>query len=134
MLTAWLNEYYPKADFRADVFQTWNPHKKPKNVLKECHFLRVVHTKDTPQVLKEINRVQGQNNIFFAGAYSVEGMGLLEQAAQSGRKVAKMILAKSDVKIKTARTSSNADAARVSKNNTGDGNRSNESQEWVMIS
>ena len=147
MLTAWLNEYYPKADFRADVFQTWNPHKMPKNVLKECHFLRVVHTKDTPKMLKEIHRLQGKNNIFFAGAYSVEGMGLLEQAAQSGRKVAKLILSQTGKKMgqkrvkgkgkeKAARSVGKTGGSKESEtvSNSGDGDKSADSPDWIMIS
>mmetsp|Transcript_15940 Transcript_15940/g.24018 ORF Transcript_15940/g.24018 Transcript_15940/m.24018 type:complete len:1009 (-) Transcript_15940:20-3046(-) len=91
MLTAWLNEYYPDSRFPTNVFQTWNPHKTPNNVLKVCNFLRVVHTSETRSILAEIDELQGVHGIYYAGAYSVEGMGLLEQAAKSGRKVADMI-------------------------------------------
>ena len=92
MLTAWLNEYYPEANFPVDVFETWNPHHEPENVLKVCHFLRVCHTKDTAEILSEIEQLQGKYGIYYAGAYSIGGMGLLEQAARSGRKVSEMIL------------------------------------------
>jgi uncharacterized protein len=95
-LTAWLNEYYEPTtiNFPEDVFQTWNPHTtpKPESVLKEVHFMRVVHTVDTPSMIKEVASLQGQHNIYYAGAYSIEGMGLLEQAARSGRKVAGLII------------------------------------------
>ena len=53
--------------------------------------MRVVHTVDTPSMIKEVASLQGQHNIYYAGAYSIEGMGLLEQAARSGRKVAGLI-------------------------------------------
>jgi predicted NAD/FAD-binding protein len=92
MLTAWLNEYYcDSTTFPVNVFETWNPHKTPENIINETHFLRVLHTADTPNILKEIDALQGMHGIYFAGAYSVEGMGLLEQAARSGRKVAELI-------------------------------------------
>jgi uncharacterized protein len=96
MLTAWLNEYYPDAKFPVDVFETWNPHHIPNHVLKVCHFLRVCHTKDTASILSEIQELQGVNGVYYAGAYSIDGMGLLEQAARSGRNVAEMIIQKSD--------------------------------------
>lgn len=97
MLTAWLNQYYSRSCFPQDVFQTWNPHIMPKAdcILKEVNFLRVVHNSDTSDIQKEIHEQQGKHSIYYAGAYSVEGMGLLEQAAQAGEKVAAMILAHS---------------------------------------
>ena len=91
MLTAWLNEYYPKLNFPKNVFQTWNPHERPEDIIKECHFLRVVHTKETPSILRRIEQLQGQNCIYYAGAYNMEGMGLLEQAARSGENAARHI-------------------------------------------
>ena len=91
VLLIWLNEYYPKLSFPKDVFQTWNPHERPDDIIKECHFLRVVHTKETPKILAKIDKLQGRDHIYYAGAYSMEGMGLLEQAARSGEKVARLI-------------------------------------------
>jgi uncharacterized protein len=85
MITAWLNDYFPDSCFPQDVFQTWNPHKRPDGIIKEAHFLRVVHSKETREILQKIAEVQGQHNIFYAGAYTVHGMGLLEQAARSGQ-------------------------------------------------
>ena len=100
MLTAWLNHYYPNAAFPDDVFQTWNPFTlpHPDKIIKRCDFLRVVHTADTADILMEIDKCQGDHGIYYAGAYSVEGMGLLEQAARSGCKVAELI--KNDVAAK----------------------------------
>ena len=97
MLTAWLNEYYADSEFPTDVFQTWNPHVIPAEdkTIKAVHFQRVVHSADTPRILAEIEKLQGVNNFYYAGAYSVYGMGLLEQAALSGQQVAERI--KSDL-------------------------------------
>ena len=43
-----------------------------------------MHTADTPRVLAAIEAEQGKDGIYYAGAYCVHGMGLLEQAAVSG--------------------------------------------------
>ena len=98
-------------------------------------------------MLKEIHRLQGKNNIFFAGAYSVEGMGLLEQAAQSGRKVAKLILSQTGKKMgqkrvkgkgkeKAARSVGKTGGSKESEtvSNSGDGDKSADSPDWIMIS
>ena len=90
-LTVWLNEYYPDANFPSDVFQTWNAFTEPCGVIKKCDFLRVVHTGETEGILQGIEDLQGQDSIYYAGAYSVAGAGLLEQAALSGEKVINMI-------------------------------------------
>ena len=68
-----------------------------------------------PQVLKNQS---GRAKTIFLQELTASRHGLIGASCTEWRKVAKMILAKSDVKIKTARTSSNADGARVSKNNT----------------
>jgi predicted NAD/FAD-binding protein len=92
-LTVWLNEYYPNVNFPEDTFETWNAFLPMKGVTKEVHFQRVVHSEHTPQLLKEIEAEQGKGGIYFAGSYSVYGMGLLEQAAISGKKAAARLLA-----------------------------------------
>ena len=53
--------------------------------------MRVVHTEKTQELLVEIEELQGNDNIYFAGAYAVPGMGLLEQAALSSKKVTDML-------------------------------------------
>jgi len=77
----------------------WRSFAAPKNVYKRCNFLRVVHSCETESILKEIGELQGANGIFFAGAYSVEGMGLLEQAALSGGNIVERINKLSKLKI-----------------------------------
>lgn len=95
-LTVWLNEYYPDVKFPEATFQTWNPLRRPKNVTKQVNFMRVVHTANTPRILKQIRSLQGEGGIYYAGSYCVFGMGLLEQAALSGQVVAEIIMAESD--------------------------------------
>lgn len=93
MLSAWLNKYYPKSKFTDNIFQTWNPHVLPRDssIIKVVHFTRVVHTENTGEIIDKINAIQGENGIFYAGAYTARGMGLLEQAAISGKTVAALI-------------------------------------------
>jgi hypothetical protein len=91
-LTIWLNAFYPEHAFPHDVFETWNPFHRPSRIIKELHFLRVVHTRETPALLRRIDAMQGTaGGVYFAGAYAVDGMGLLEQGALSAKKVADLI-------------------------------------------
>lgn len=66
--------------------------------MKEAHFLRVVHTKDLPQLLKQIQDLQGKDGMYFVGSYCADGMGLLEQAANSAKVVAEGILSEASAK------------------------------------
>ena len=94
-LTVWLNSYYPDETFTVDTFETWNALHAPRegSVLGgEAFFQRVVHTAQSERILKEIEREQGKDSIWFAGSYAVEGMGLLEQAAVSGQRAAAGVL------------------------------------------
>eukprot|EP01134_Creolimax_fragrantissima_P002920 CFRG2920T1 len=91
-VTAWINSLQPMTDQR-DVFQTWNPSKQPREetVISRSFFDRPVVTLETENVLHELAQVQGQDNIWVCGAYSVSGVPLLENAAKSGFMVAERI-------------------------------------------
>jgi len=91
-LTVWLNVYYPKLLFPSEIFQTWNPHRQPASILQEVHFNRAVHSEASPAIQKEIAELQGKGGVYYAGAYCMEGMGLLEQALLSGERAAELIL------------------------------------------
>ena len=91
-LTVWLNQYYPGVPFARPTFETWNPLRPPEHAQKQVYFQRAVHTADTPRVLAAIEAVQGKDGIYYAGAYCVYGMGLLEQAAVSGAATARRVL------------------------------------------
>ena len=93
-LTVWLNAYYPECEFGRDTFETWNCLHAPReeSVIKTAHFKRVVHTIETPHLLREIEAEQGVGRVWYAGSYAVHGMGLLEQAAVSGRSAAAGVL------------------------------------------
>lgn len=92
MLTIWLNSYFPQAEFEGDVFQSWNPHRKPRNVIKEVYMQRVAHTKLTARLVEDIAAMQGRNSFHFCGAYVLLGMGLQEEAAISGYQAAQRII------------------------------------------
>ena len=93
-LTFWLNRVYPDSNFSSNVFQTWAPlhDPRPETIIKKAVFQRVVHTPDTRNLVSEIEAEQGKDRVYFAGSYTVYGMGLLEQALISGRKAAKSAL------------------------------------------
>ena len=95
-LTVWMNSYYYDRSFDGDVFQTWNPYRRPieSHILDETHFQRVVHTKSTGDIQSRVAALQGQNGLYFCGSYSSPGVGLLEQAAASALKVAHLIKTK----------------------------------------
>ena len=93
-LTFWLNRYYDQIDFDGDVFQTWAPHKLPEDhlLIKKFDLSRVIHTSFSKENVKAVKAEQGKNGIYYAGSYAVYGMGLLEQAAKSGRIAAELAL------------------------------------------
>jgi predicted NAD/FAD-binding protein len=93
-LTFWLNAFFPDARFDENVFQTWAPTHAPKAelILRRSDFERVVHTKDAKAYIDEINELQGKDGIYFAGSYTVYGMGLLEQALISGKHASNTVL------------------------------------------
>lgn len=93
-LTFWLNAFIPDAAFSTNVFQTWAPRHQaePELLLQSSRFNRVVHTEDTRQLVAELRHVQGKDGIYYAGSYSVYGMGLLEEALFSGVKAGENVL------------------------------------------
>merc|ERR1719401_635677 len=96
MLSVWMNAYYGSTDgalpsedgrapFTSDVFQTWNPHRRPAEgtIVRESHFQRVVHTEESARLTKAVAELQGKEGFYFAGSYAVHGLGLLEEASKS---------------------------------------------------
>jgi len=113
-LTVWLNQYYPGVPFSRPTFETWNPLRTPEHAQKQVYFQRAVHTADTPRVLAAIDAAQGQHGIYYAGAYCVYGMGLLEQAAVSGVAAARHVLRDLSLAAPDAAPASEGDAATKS--------------------
>ena len=79
-----------------DVFVTWNPivRPEPAKTLRATSFARVLHDSASARELHaELDALQGHvPGLFFCGAYSVPGMGLLEEGTKSGKKAARMAL------------------------------------------
>lgn len=93
-LTFWLNRYYDHISFDGDVFQTWAPLHPPRDefVIQKSILSRVTHTSASKELVKRVEAEQGKDNIYYAGSYVVYGMGLLEQAAASGRIAGERVL------------------------------------------
>mmetsp|Transcript_98524 Transcript_98524/g.175501 ORF Transcript_98524/g.175501 Transcript_98524/m.175501 type:complete len:924 (-) Transcript_98524:61-2832(-) len=86
-ISVWVNAYYDGIDFGGDVFETVNATHRPKDelIVKECHMQRCVHNQDSKKLQAKIAALQGREGFYFCGAYSVEGLGLLEQAVHSAK-------------------------------------------------
>eukprot|EP00964_Phaeocystis_antarctica_P152147 scaffold119927_cov60-Phaeocystis_antarctica.AAC.1 len=111
-LTVWLNQYYPGVPFARPTFETWNPLRPPEHAQKQVYFQRAVHTADTPRVLAAIEAEQGKDGIYYAGAYCVYGMGLLEQAAVSGAAAARRVLKDLDLTAPDVHTAGTKNGAQ----------------------
>jgi len=87
-LSVWLNAFYGSKDLGVDVFETVNPVTVPDQrlIVKEVHLQRVVHNVNSARLQAAISEAQGREGFYFAGAYAVHGMGLLEQAVHSAHR------------------------------------------------
>jgi len=92
-LNMWLCKWLGKEELGEQLFETWNPHHEPKKelVIRDYSLHRVVHTAKNVEVFSEIEHIQGKDGIYFAGAYSIYGVGLLEQAISAAELVADKI-------------------------------------------
>mmetsp|Transcript_61991 Transcript_61991/g.113436 ORF Transcript_61991/g.113436 Transcript_61991/m.113436 type:complete len:926 (+) Transcript_61991:36-2813(+) len=86
-ITIWVNAYYSGVDLGGNVFETVNPRHRPHDdlIIRECHLQRVVHDSSSKERQQKISMLQGRDGFYFCGAYSVEGLGLLEQAYCSAK-------------------------------------------------
>jgi predicted NAD/FAD-binding protein len=73
----------------AAVFQTWNPLTlpDPASVLADSTFLRALVTKDSARGVQKLKALQGKNNIYYVGAYSLYSFTLLENGCRSTMQV-----------------------------------------------
>ena len=85
-----------------NLFFTWNPIQEiePTKILSHTCFARVLHdARNAAELHEKLDReLQGQlvPGLFFCGAYSVPGMGLLEQGCVSGQRAAGRIAEESE--------------------------------------
>lgn len=86
-ISVWVNAYYGCDGLGGDIFETVNPTHTPKDelIVREVHLQRVVHTVKSAKLQQNIAEIQGREGYYFCGAYSVPGMGLLEQACHSAQ-------------------------------------------------
>eukprot|EP01114_Cavostelium_apophysatum_P013863 TRINITY_DN3452_c0_g1_i2.p1 TRINITY_DN3452_c0_g1~~TRINITY_DN3452_c0_g1_i2.p1 ORF type:complete len:490 (+),score=98.30 TRINITY_DN3452_c0_g1_i2:122-1591(+) len=94
MATIWMNRVQNSLkDQPVDVFQTWNPimDVSEKNKLSETEFVRPLMTLKAVKGIELLQQIQGNQNIWVCGSYSLYGMPLLENACCSGLKVAETI-------------------------------------------
>lgn len=87
--------YYPEvcathlARHQQELIETWNPYLEPQGVLKTATMERPVWNTDSrAQYTKHFANIQGRRGVFLAGAYTVPGLTLLEQAGTSAMHVA----------------------------------------------
>jgi len=92
-ITVWVNAFYGSMDLGGDVFETVNACHAPAAdlVVREVHLQRVVHDVHSAGLQAAIEELQGRDGFYFCGAYSVPGMGLLEQACRSAHKAVEAV-------------------------------------------
>ncbi|KNC79810.1 hypothetical protein SARC_07809 [Sphaeroforma arctica JP610] len=90
--TAWINALQPISD-KQQVFETWNPLSEPREgtVISRSMFDRPLVTMETAQMLHEVSAAQGVEGLWVCGAYTLSGVPLLENAADSGLRVAEKL-------------------------------------------
>jgi len=91
MASVWMNPAIPQ--LTVDVHQTTNPivPLDPAKILFQHTFERPLIDMAAAAAIKVIQQVNGTNNIWFIGSYSLYGMPLLENGAQSAFKVAETL-------------------------------------------
>ena len=89
-LTYWMNSLQ-KLDTDENLFVTVGDisNLKIKNVLKRIKYEHIVFSKNTLKGQIELDKIQGKNNIFYAGAYL--GYGFHEDGFESGLRVSSKI-------------------------------------------
>ena len=89
-LTYWMNSLQ-NLDTKENLFVTVGDisNLKIKNVLKRIKYEHIVFSKNTLKGQIELDKIQGNNNIFYAGAYL--GYGFHEDGFESGLRVSSKI-------------------------------------------
>jgi len=83
-LTVWLNKFWGR-DMEEDIFESWNPVVTPaaELLIRDLQLERPIYTPAMRKIWPRIQAWQGTGGFYVAGAYTLEGMSLLEQACQS---------------------------------------------------
>lgn len=93
MFTMWCSaasKHWEDKTQLAPLFQTWNPIIFPRSELEEKRitFERPVVTMNTLQGMKELDALQGNNGIYFCGAYALRAIPLQENGVACARLIA----------------------------------------------
>eukprot|EP00164_Ancoracysta_twista_P008870 GFYU01012948.1.p1 GENE.GFYU01012948.1~~GFYU01012948.1.p1 ORF type:complete len:466 (+),score=114.24 GFYU01012948.1:184-1581(+) len=96
-ITVWMNKAHPDMHLPDDIFESWNPHKTPEEdrVLATSYFDRPLLTLESVEATRRLEKINGKDNIWFCGSYSLHGMPLLENAVTSGLYIAEKLTGKS---------------------------------------
>jgi predicted NAD/FAD-binding protein len=94
--TIWMNrvDCALRAQLQHDVYQTWNPITRiaEEKVVARFEFERPVLTLASEAALELLGRLNGQDRIWFVGAYTLYTMPLLESGTRSAIRVANQLL------------------------------------------
>ena len=89
-VTYWMNKLQ-NLNLDKDIFVTLNPIKipRPENILKVIDYSHPIFDSKSMEAQKEIKKIQGQNNIYFTGAWN--GYGFHEDGVKSAIDVCKLL-------------------------------------------
>ena len=90
-VTYWMNKLQ-KLDIKTNIFVTLNPFTKPskEKIIKRIIYNHPIYDLKTFKTQKKIRQIQGENNIWYCGAYL--GYGFHEDGIKSGLDVVNQIL------------------------------------------
>jgi len=87
ILSYWMNRLQPFLPKDQTLIITLNPHKKPKNIIKEIKYEHPQYLPKSIDAQKKLQEYQGKKNTYYCGAYC--GFGFHEDGFISGARVAK---------------------------------------------
>ena len=89
-VTYWMNKLQ-SLNTSKDIFVTLNPIIKPKDekIIKVINYSHPIFDFNSVKTQKKVNKLQGQNKIFFAGAWN--GYGFHEDGVNSALNVCKLL-------------------------------------------
>ena len=94
-VTYWMNKLQDLKT-KEEIFVTLNPSKIPKNerIIKVMNYYHPIYDHYALNVQKQINKFQGVNNVFYAGAWN--GYGFHEDGVKSALKICDILNVKND--------------------------------------
>lgn len=101
----WMNKIdgHLNKQLTCNAFQTWNPIVLPKDkskIIVDAILDRPIMTLNCEKAMNLLSKIQGKNNIYYVGAYSLYSMPLLENGCRSSIRVVNSLIEKYNGKIK----------------------------------